>query len=120
MIITKDNNYPRIIMIINDFNELEAKTLLKEIIRINHKSKKEKTFINFHIDLFYLNEYSISSIQKVIDELSQYSFEYVNTIKLYLNKNTSNIMLKSAIYMYKIQYNLPIEYVETEKHIVLK
>ena len=29
-------------------------------------------------------------------------------------------MLKSVIYMYKIQYNLPIEYVETEKHIALK
>ena len=120
MIITNDKNFPRIVLIINNFNKLEADTLAKEVIRLNEKAQRERIHINFHVDLYFLKDYNNNDLKQAIDKLAEKSFEYVNSITLYLNNNVSNFMLKAAIYMYKLQYNLPIKYVETKKHIVLK
>ena len=102
MIIFYDNNYPILVLEITSFLEIDYKTIKKNIEYILNDSKKKQQYINLYIDLYDLQDYSMTYIKEIIEYityLNKKDLKYINKIKIFVNENNNIIFLKTIEYI---------------------
>ena len=115
MLIVYDENYPLIIFKITDFNELEYKTIKKELVYFNNKAKQNNCFIKLYIDLYFLQSYSSSHITSIIQFVNENDFSSISSVRFFIDKNNTGYILKAGFYISNSLAKIPIELIELDK-----
>jgi len=115
MIITYDVLFPLIIYKINNFQETDYKTLIKQLAYHHNKAISQKCFINIYIDLYHLDDYSNYYLQQIITYVSNYDYTKINSVKIFIDKKNSTYLLKTSLYVSNSVSKIPIELVELDK-----
>lgn len=115
MIITYDENFPVLIYKINNFQENDYKTLIKQLEYHHNKAISKNTFINIYIDLYHLDDYSNYYLQQIINYVSNYNYTQINSVKIFIDKKNSTYLLKTSLYISNSVSNIPIDLVELDK-----
>lgn len=100
MIILNDRQYPLFVMKIDKYFEFEYKTLKKNMEYIDNKSCKDEIYINLHIDLYNLEDYSTYYITKTINYLTDKYYKYINSVKIFMNKSKTSYITEAFLYMH--------------------
>ena len=115
MIITYDENFPLLIYKINNFQENDYKTLIKQLEYHHNKAISKNTFINIYIDLYHLDDYSNYYLQQIINYVSNYNYTQINSVKIFIDKKNSTYLLKTSLYISNSLSKIPIDLVELDK-----
>ena len=115
MIITYDENFPVLIYKINNFQENDYKTLIKQLEYHHNKAISKNTFINIYIDLYHLDDYSNYYLQQIINYVSNYNYTQINSVKIFIDKKNSTYLLKTSLYISNSLSKIPIDLVELDK-----
>lgn len=115
MIITYDENFPLLIYKINNFQENDYKTLIKQLEYHHNKAISKNTFINIYIDLYHLDDYSNYYLQQIINYVSNYNYTQINSVKIFIDKKNSTYLLKTSLYISNSVSKIPIDLVELDK-----
>lgn len=116
MIITIDKNHPVIIMIIDNFKNFEYLTFIKNLNSFEKQAIRDNIKFKLYIDLFNLNDYSLTSINDLINYLSNNIYYMVDSIKIFLNKNNTNFVIKTFAYVNNYaNKDIDIKIIELEK-----
>jgi len=86
-------------MKIDKYFEFEYKTLKKNMEYIDNKSGNDEIYINLHIDLYNLEDYSAYYVTKTINYLTGKYYKYINSVKIFMNKSKSSYITDALIYM---------------------
>ena len=121
MIITNDKNFPRVIMKIDKFLDLEVKTLINEIQLLDKRAKKNNTFINYYIDLYYLKDYTFMCLTQFVSFIiKQEDPLHINKVIIYLDEMKDNSNIFMVYEQYKDTIAIQIEMIEIEEPIKIK
>jgi len=117
MIILIDKKYPLMVMKIYSFEYNDYNTFIKNMEYIKNKSENDDIDVKLCIDLYDLDSYSPYYLAELMKYLTGKSYEKLNNVKIYLNKENTNYVLKATAY---INNNISkiIEIVELENKII--
>ena len=115
MIIINDRNFPLILCIMTDFQELEYKTLIKNLDIINSNSIENQIYINLHIDLYKLQDYSVYYFKQLMTYLYDKHFPYLNCVTIFLNKTKKNFLAQASYYIVNHVSSIPFRLIELDK-----
>ena len=115
MLIVYDQNFPLIVFKITDFNELEYKTLKKELLYFNNKAEQNTCFIKLYIDLYSLQSYSNYYITSIIKFVNENNFSRISSVRFFIDKNNTGYILKAGFYISNSLAKIPIELIELDK-----
>ena len=98
MIIIIEKNYPLIVMIIDKFEDIEYKTFLKNLDYFSKKTQDDNCCLKLYIDIYKLDDnYSLNSLNNLVNELSGKYYPTLDKIKLFVNKEKISYILKSYL-----------------------
>lgn len=115
MIIINDRNFPLILCIMTDFQELEYKTLIKNLDIINSNNIENQIYINLHIDLYKLEDYSVYYFKQLMTYLYDKDFPYLNSVTIFLNKTKNNYLAQASHYIANHVNSIPFRLIELDK-----
>ena len=115
MLIVIDNNYPIIVFKIDNFQELEYKTLKKELVYWNQKASKDKIKIYLNVDLYFLESYSNDYILSIIEFVNKHQIINYDSIKIFINKINTGYLLKALFYIVNYKSTISLELIELDE-----
>ena len=103
-------------MIIDNFKNFEYLTFIKNLNFFEKQSIRDNIKFKLYIDLFNLNDYSLTSLNDLINYLSNNIYYMIDSIKIFLNKNNSNYVIKTFAYVNNYaNKDIDIKIIELEK-----
>lgn len=121
MIITNDKHFPRVIMKFDKFQDLELKTLIKEIDILEKRANENDTFINYYFDLYDLSDYSFMCLTQFVGYiLKKKEPLHINKVTIYLDEMRDNSNIMMVYEQYKDSIGIPIDILEIGEPIKIK
>ena len=116
MIIENDRNFPLLILIIDRFKDMEAKTLKNILSYYNERASKENMYFYLHVDLFELEKYNLGALTDTISYFTETSLDWLNSVTIYVDKNKSSLLSRAMSYVNSFSNdNFKIKLIQLEK-----